>query len=425
MVHIKELREVFVMSMKSRRILAALVATILMLSVFTACGSSAASSSSTAAASAPAASAEADAASAAPAVANEVDFSDMSLGRRTAIEIDTGGSYTATSTETFDLKLAHVSALSAPYHVGAEYMAQLVENRTNGNVKITVYGASALGNETEVIEGLQMNTVDMMVTAVAPLYNFTEAFGFIDIPYLFDDFEHAYAVLDGPIGSETLSTLEPHGIIGLGFMEGYFQTLHTSKPVYTAEDMHGLKIRTMESQMHMDFINDLGGIALPMPFSEVYSALDNKTIDGVSTNMSFYTSSNFFIPAPYSTMTLHLYSASPILISKATWDRLPEDYQNIMRESAMEAARWQRWYNSWFINRDMTALEAEGKATFIWPSDEDMKPFREAGQRVQESVVPNKFSQELIDSIKNTKWTNTNHLEWYEPVWENWADWEE
>jgi tripartite ATP-independent transporter DctP family solute receptor len=407
------------MNMKSTRIFAILLATTL----FAACAAPAAPPA-TAPVTPAAPTTPAD--PGAPADAADGDFSHLSFGRRVAAETDRGTSIPLTSTSTFNLRLAHAHTLDNPYHVASEYLAQLIYNRTGGNVNITVYGAATLGNATETIEAVMMNTIDFTVVGVGPLINFNPYFGLFDLPFLFESFEHAYAVLDGPMGEWVLGGLEAAGVIGLGYWEGFMMTVHANTPIPDVPSLEGRLMRTMESPLHMGFMTEIGAVPLPMPFGEVFTALDTGTIDGLGTNMPSYITSRFYLPAPYTLMTKHFYSCTPILASAPTWNRLPEDYQAIIREAVAESVSWQRWYNQFMINRDMTRLEEEQGLVWVWPSDSDLDLLRAAGERVTATMVPSVYSYEMIEEIRNTPWESAGYwlpkliLGDYEPVWENW-----
>ena len=323
----------------------------------------------------------------------------LSYGRQEAIKAGMG-SVECTSTDEFNLRLGHVIAEDSPYHQGSEYLAQLIEQRTNGHVKVTVYPAAQLGGEVDLFEGMTMGTVDMALTASAPLLNFCPEVGIIDIPYLFDSYEHAYAVLDGEIGTEILSSLQNAGVVGLSFYEGDFMTLHMTSSVTCVEDMKGKKIRTMENPLHIDFVNMCGGVATPMAFSETYTALDNHTVDGGIQNMCQVYATKFYIPSPYQALTRHVYNASLMMIAKTVWDKMPEDYQAIIKECALEAASWQRAYNHEYTNEKMEIMANEG-AIF---EEVEQEGFKKVAEQVVAKYVPSTYSQELYDSIRNCKY---------------------
>lgn len=371
--------------MKAKRILAMLLVTTAMISMLAACGET--SSSPSPQGSSPVASGE-------PAATPYTG--GLSYGRQEAAKA-ADGSVECTSADEFELRLGHVIAEDSPYHQGSEYLAQLIEQRTNGRVKVTVYPAAQLGGEVDLFEGMTMGTVDMALTASAPLLNFCPEVGIIDIPYLFDNYEHAYAVLDGDIGTTILSSLENAGVVGLSFYEGDFMTLHMTSSVTKVEDMKGKKIRTMENPLHIDFVNMCGGVATPMAFSETYTALDNNTVDGGIQNMCQVYATKFYIPSPYQAMTRHVYNASPMMITKSVWDKMPADYQAIIKECALEAASWQRAYNRVYTDAKMKIMASEG-AFF---EEVDQTGFKAVADEVVARYVPSTYSQELFDSIRN------------------------
>ncbi len=304
---------------------------------------------------------------------------------------------TVTSTDDIVLKLGHVSQTSAPYHQGCAHLAELVEERSGGHFKIEVYPASQLGNEIDMIEGLQMGTVDMLLTSTAPVINFIPDLGILDMPYLFENKDQARAAVDSEIGMGLLESLNDIGIKPLCFFESGFMFLHTTKPVEKPEDAVGMKIRTMENTMHMGFVESIGAAAIPMAFSEVYTALDNGTMDGGVNNISFILSSNFHKVSPYMDRTDHVYVCSPLLIGASAWNKLPEDYQQLLQECAKESAQWQRAYVDQYEKDGYDQMTEEGA---IWV-DVDMDAFKECAQTVVDKYVPSKYPQELYDSLHN------------------------
>ncbi len=302
-----------------------------------------------------------------------------------------------TSTTDITLKLGHVSQTSAPYHQGCAHLAELIAERTDGHFKIEVYPASQLGNEVDMIEGLQMGTVDMLLTSTAPVINFIPDLGVLDMPYLFSSKEQARAAVDSDIAMGLLDSLNDIGIRPLCFFESGFMFLHTTVPVAKPEDAVGLKIRTMENTMHMGFVNSIGAAAIPMAFSEVYTALDNGTMQGGVNNISFILSSNFHKVSPYMDRTDHVYVCSPLLVGTQAWDKLPEDYRDLLVATAKEAAQWQRAYVDQYEEDGYKQMTEEGA---IW-IDVDVEAFKACAQTVIDQYVPSVYPQELYDSLHN------------------------
>ena len=178
------------------------------------------------------------------------------------------------------LKLGHAVAPEHPYHLGAVRYSELVAQRTKNKVKIDVYPSTQLGNERDMVEGLQLGTIDLVVTSTGPLGGFVPRIFVVDLPFLFRDREHAYKVLDGSIGRELLDAFSAKGIRGLAFWEnGFRQMTNSVRPIEKPEDLKGIKIRTMENKVHLSAFRAFGASPTPMAWSEVYTALQQKTID--------------------------------------------------------------------------------------------------------------------------------------------------
>lgn len=244
---------------------------------------------------------------------------------------------------TLTMKIGHVLAPTHPYQQGLEKFSELVAQKTGGKVKIDAFHSSQLGNEREMIEGLQMGTLDMALVSTAPLAGFSKEFLVFDLPFIFQSREQAYKVLDGEIGSEILGTLENQSIIGLNYWENGFRNVTNSKkPIIHPEDMKGMKIRTMENKIHMASFKTVGADPTPMAFGELFTALQQKTVDSQENPLPIIYTSNFFEVQKYLSMTGHFYAAAPLLISKAKWDALPKDVQQAIQEAAVEARDFER-----------------------------------------------------------------------------------
>jgi len=179
------------------------------------------------------------------------------------------------------LKLGHAVAPVHPYHLGAVKFSELVAQRTGGKVKIDVYPSTQLGNERDMVEGLQLGTIDLVVTSTGPVGGFVPKMFVVDLPFLFRDRDHAYKVLDGPIGRDLLSALSAKSIRGLAFWEnGFRQITNNLRPIEKPTDLKGVKIRTMENKVHLAAFRAFGASPTPMAWSEVYTALQQRTIDG-------------------------------------------------------------------------------------------------------------------------------------------------
>lgn len=229
-----------------------------------------------------------------------------------------------------------------PYYTGCVKFGELMNEKSGGRISLEVYPSAQLGNERDVVEALQMGSVEFTLISAAPLSNFTHDFEVFDFPYVFSNTEHAYTVLDSEIGRTMLDNLENYDLIGLEFLENGFYYISCNSRVEHPEDMKGVKIRSLESQMQVDAYNNLGANGIAMAFSEVYTSLQNGTLDATGLTPAVIGSNNMDQVQQYITATNHFYAAAPLLMSKTVYDSLDEELQQAIREAAAEARDWQR-----------------------------------------------------------------------------------
>jgi tripartite ATP-independent transporter DctP family solute receptor len=297
------------------------------------------------------------------------------------------------------LKLGHAVAPEHPYHLGAVRYSDLVAQRTKNKVKIEVYPSTQLGNERDMVEGLQLGTIDLVVTSTGPLGGFVPRMFVVDLPFLFRDREHAYKVLDGPIGRELLDAFSAKGIKGLAFWEnGFRQITNSVRPIEKPEDLRGIKIRTMENKVHLSAFKAFGASPTPMAWSEVYTALQQKTIDAQENPIAIIYFQKIYEVQKYLALTGHFYSPTPLLMSLKAFNNLPKNIQKIMLNTAMECATFER--NSL---RDNEAKQlAEIKAKGMQMTLPNKKPFQDAAAPVYKEFE-SQFGKETIDRIVATR----------------------
>jgi tripartite ATP-independent transporter DctP family solute receptor len=305
------------------------------------------------------------------------------------------GEYKAT------MKLTSTQTKDHPYNVGAQKFADLIKERTNGRIQITIYPDSQLGKgEREMLEGLQQGTIDIYVGSTGPVGNFSPSMNILDIPFLFRDFAHVDKTLDGPIGQNLLKDLEKANLIGLAFWENGFRHLTNSKvAVKKPEDGKGLKIRVMENKVHLLAWKTAGLNPTPMAWGEVYPALQQKVIDGQENPVAVFYASKFWEVQKFFSLTQHVYSPAPFIVSKKRWDAMPKADQELFRKTAMEVAQFQRK-----INRDAEEAklkEMEGKGLTVI-RDVDKAAWQKAMQPAFDEFAK-QFGKDKIDAIVNTK----------------------
>lgn len=286
-----------------------------------------------------------------------------------------------------------------PYYLGMVKFAELMAAKSGGRITMKVFPSAQLGNERDVTEALQLGSVDVTLISAAPLSSFTSDFQIFDFPYIFKNRAHAYAVLDSDIGKTMLKNLEKHKLIGLELMENGFYWISNNKNIKHPKDMAGVKIRSLENQMQVDGYNNLGANAIAMAFSEVFTALQNATLDATGLTPSVIGSQKMYTVQKYLTTTDHYYAAAPLLMSKETYDRMAPELQKIVREAAAEARDYQRIQSQKFDEAKIKEMKDYG--TII--NEVDKKEWTDAmvPPTYAKYVGPGKLiNKELYDRVK-------------------------
>ncbi|MDK2822020.1 MAG: TRAP-type transport system periplasmic protein [Clostridia bacterium] len=303
--------------------------------------------------------------------------------------------------KTVVLKLGHVLNESSPFHKGAEEFARKVEEKSKGRLKIEIFPSAQLGNDRELAEGLQLGTVDISISGSAAVTGFVPRLQVFDLPFLFRDAEHAYKVLDGPIGDEVLKDFEAKGIVGLAFWENGFRHLTNSKrPVKIPEDVKGMKIRVMEIPIHVQFWKLLGTDPTPMAWTEVYTALQQHTVDGQENPIQTIYTQKIYEVQKYLSLTGHVYAPAVVMISKKTYEGLSSDLQKVLTEAAKETATYERNYIKDLETKALKELPKLGMEVEMNP---DKEAFKAAVQPVYKDIGEKLKVKDMIEKIINTK----------------------
>ncbi len=302
--------------------------------------------------------------------------------------------------QTTTLKLAHMVSTSAHYHIGSLELARLIQERTKGAVKIEIFPAGQLGKgERELVEGLQIGTIDLVVTSTGPMGGFVPQMLVVDLPFLFRDNSHVDKVLDGPIGEGLLNELAKAGIKGIAFWENGFRNLTNNKrPVSRPEDVKGLKLRTMENEVHMEAFRNLGADPTPMAWGEVYTALQQGVIDGQENPIGIIRTHKIYEVNRHLALTGHVYSPALLLINEKKFKGFTPDLQRIFIETGKEAAKFERKFN-----RDSEAKWLEELKGFgMQITTPDKRAFQKATEPTYKKYEA-RFGKDLIEKIIETK----------------------
>jgi TRAP-type transport system periplasmic protein len=221
--------------------------------------------------------------------------------------------------------------------------ADQVEKASGGKMKVRAIGAAALGPDVQMQQALIGGAQEMMVGSTATLVGISKEMALWDTPFLFNNVAEADAVLDGPVGQKVIDKLPEKGLVGLAYWENGFRNVTNSKrPVTKLEDLEGIKLRVMQNTVFLDSFKTLGANAVPLPFSELFSALETKTVDGQENPFNTILSSKFFEVQKYLSVTNHVYSPWIVLVSKKWWDQLSKDEQKILKDAAAASRDFER-----------------------------------------------------------------------------------
>ena len=270
------------------------------------------------------------------------------------------------------------------FQVAAEKFAELVAERTNGEYKIEIYPNGTLGGESEMLDSMSMGMLDMGIITSGPFVNFSEDMGVLDMPFLFASNEEAYKVLDGEIGKELLATLEDAGLKGLAYAERGFRNVTNSvRPVTSAADLAGLKLRVMENEVYTATFKALSVNAVPMAWSEALTAMQQGTIEGEENPINvIYSYGLWDYGQKYVTLDRHSYATAIITMSLDKFNELDEATQQIFVEAAQEAAEYER---AWVADQEAGQLETIKSNGVEVVEEPDVDSFREAVQPVYEA----------------------------------------
>jgi tripartite ATP-independent transporter DctP family solute receptor len=284
----------------------------------------------------------------------------------------------AAAAPSYRFKLAHVIAAGTPIDVGAKHLAQLVRQRTKGDVEITVYAGAQLGGERAIIEGVQLGTIEMSFTTTGAIGGFAPEFQVLDLPFLFPSYEAAYTYLDGEHGRRLLQVLDRRGIHGVAFLENGWRNFTTSRnPLRRPEDLRGQKIRVMESPMYMGLVRTLEASPRPMAYSELPNALRQKVIDGQENPAVNIYSARMYESQPYMIRDRHTYNVMILKVNGKLWRSLPADVRGILEGAALEVRDFQRKLNREADDAFVRRLQAKGMKVHE-PSPEDLRAWQAA-----------------------------------------------
>jgi TRAP-type transport system periplasmic protein len=278
---------------------------------------------------------------------------------------------------------------------GARKFAEEVEKLSGGKMKVRTFGAASLGSDVQMQGALIGGAQEMMVGSTATLVGTVKEFAIWDVPFLFANEKEADTVLDGPVGQKLLDSLQPEGLVGLVYWENGFRNLTNNRhKIEKAEDLKGVKLRVMQNPVFLETFNSAGANAVPLPFSELFTALETGAVDGQENPYSTILSSKFNEVQKYLTVSNHVYSPWVILASKKWWDGLSADEKKILTDAAIASRTFERADARADSQKSLDALKAAGMEVSVLPEGEIAK--------LREVAAP--VTQKVIDSVGQPLW---------------------
>lgn len=297
-----------------------------------------------------------------------------------------------------ELKLGFVTAATEtdPYNITAIKIAELISNYSKGKYKVNLFPSGQLGNEREMIKNLTMGAMDLGVITNAPVGAFDNAFMVLDLPFIFPNEEVAHKVLDGESGKMLLGRLGKMQIKGLAFSEGGFRhMINNIRPINTPEDTKGIKFRVMQTPIYIGLFQSIGSNAVPMPWGEVFTAVQQKVIDGLEIPITVIHANKFYEVTKYLSLTNHTYSPLIIMCSEQRWKKFSADEQVMLQKAAQEAAAHDRAALKGIIEDTLKNLKAEGLAV---NDVTNKKPFQEAVKPMYKEFE-GQIGKDVMDSV--------------------------
>ncbi|MDU5082240.1 DctP family TRAP transporter solute-binding subunit [uncultured Tissierella sp.] len=319
-----------------------------------------------------------------------------------AIAIMTGGIFykenhnrkNPSSTGPIVIRLVHVTNEVSPIHLSSVYFKEILEERSGGKFEVQVFPNSQLGGDRQAVEAVSIGSLNATFPGTAVLAGFEPKFMVGDLPFIFKTREAAYEAFDNELGVELNKLLEPLDLVNLGYGEtGYRHITNNKKPITSPDDLKGTQIRTMENQIHMASFSQWGANPTPISFSELFTALQQNTIDAQENPLQIISSSRFYEVQDYLSLTGHFFASGSLLFNKEFVDNLPEDLNKLLNECAKEMIAYERELTQKMEKEYLDELRNAGmKINELTPEQKDL--FIEAAQPVYEQ-----FEEMLGESL--------------------------
>jgi len=283
------------------------------------------------------------------------------------------------------LKVAHSQPVNHPIHAGIENFAERLALYSGGTMELTIFPNGQLGSETQTLEQMQTGSLALAKVGGATLGSFIPVAKVFSLPYLFDDSEHYWSVLNGPIGRDLLNELsavlpgQASGFRGLTYYDAGSRNFYAKKPILSPADLTGLKIRVMNDPVAIDTMKALGASPTPIAWGELYTALQQGVVDGAENNPPSFVSSRHFEVCKEFSFDHHSRIPDVLMVSEKTWNALTEEQQGWMAQAAADSSEFQRQAWADGVEAALAKMEAEG----VQVHEVDLAPFQKATESVR------------------------------------------
>ena len=302
---------------------------------------------------------------------------------------------------TVTIKAAHHTAVDSTFNYGFELFKDKIEELSDGKMVVEIYPAGQLGDQTELIQQLQSDTIQMMISSCADVANFAPVVGVLDVPYMLETKQQAWNAMDGEAGEFFNNTIkEKLGVYCCGWWSGGTRSVFSSvAPIVTVDDMANLKIRTQPADVHVNSFTALGATVTPIAYTELYSALQQKVVDAAENDPSNYYSMKFYEVCKYYSLTEHIQqvAGSPVMVSTKFYDGLTDEQRAWFDEAAEYAEAEQRQYVEDSAAEYIALLEKEG----VTVNEVDKASFIEKLQPFYESYVYPTYGEDVVNMLRS------------------------
>ena len=311
-----------------------------------------------------------------------------------ALALSFGACAQAQDVQERTIKFGHLNNADHPVSFGVKRFSELLAAKSGGKLTVREFPASALGNELQQQSALQGGVQEMSAPATTSLAGIVKEFGLIDFPFSIGSFAQADALLDGPFGQALLARLPEKGLVALGYWDlGFRNVTNSKRPITRPEDLDGIKLRVIPNSVFLETFKAMKANPLPMPFAELYNALESKAVDGQENPYSVIMSNKMYEVQKYVSATNHVYATNPVQISKRFWEKLSPAERKILQDCTIEAQNYQRTASREAAGKALTELQAKGM-TF-----NEIAPAEMARMRAAVKPVYDKFSAEYDPAV--------------------------